>query len=60
VPGGRLDEPGHAGRRRRLQPGPLRRGADPEAADVIFTLASPEVHLLLTAERGWSPGQWLD
>jgi AcrR family transcriptional regulator len=31
-----------------------------EAADIIFTLASPEVYLLLTAERGWSPGQWLD
>jgi hypothetical protein len=31
-----------------------------EAADVIFTLASPEVYLLLAAERGWSPGQWLD
>lgn len=31
-----------------------------QAADVIFTLASPEVYLLLTAERGWSPGQWQD
>ena len=30
------------------------------AADVIFTLASPEVYLLLTAERGWSPEQWQD
>jgi len=28
------------------------------AADVIFTLLSPEVYLLLTAERGWSPAQW--
>lgn len=28
------------------------------AADIIFTLASPEVYLLLTAERGWSPAQW--
>jgi AcrR family transcriptional regulator len=25
------------------------------AADIIFTLLSPEVYLLLTAERGWSP-----
>lgn len=28
------------------------------AADVIFTLLSPEVYLLLTMERGWSPGRW--
>jgi AcrR family transcriptional regulator len=28
------------------------------AADIIFTLVSPEVYLLLTAERGWSPAQW--
>jgi AcrR family transcriptional regulator len=28
------------------------------AADIIFTLLSPEVYLLLTAERGWSPAQW--
>jgi len=29
-----------------------------KAADITFTLLSPEVYLLLTAERGWSPGQW--
>jgi tetratricopeptide (TPR) repeat protein len=29
-----------------------------DAADIIFTLDSPEVYLLLTAERGWSPAQW--
>jgi hypothetical protein len=29
-----------------------------KAADIIFTLLSPEVYLLLTAERGWSPAQW--
>jgi AcrR family transcriptional regulator len=29
-----------------------------QAADIIFTLASPEVYLLLTAERGWRPAQW--
>jgi AcrR family transcriptional regulator len=28
------------------------------AADIIFTLVSPEVYLLLTAEREWSPAQW--
>lgn len=31
-----------------------------QAADIIFTLLSPEVYLLLTAERGWSPAQWQD
>jgi hypothetical protein len=37
----------------------LRRGMTVEqAADIIFTLASPEVYLLLTAERGWRPAQW--
>jgi len=29
-----------------------------KAADIIFALLSPEVYLLLTAERGWSPAQW--
>jgi AcrR family transcriptional regulator len=29
-----------------------------KAADIIFTLLSPEVYLLLAAERGWSPAQW--
>jgi AcrR family transcriptional regulator len=30
----------------------------PKAADIIFTLLSPEVYLLLTAERGWTPARW--
>jgi AcrR family transcriptional regulator len=35
--------------------GPLRGGMDQEeAAAVLWTLASPEVHKLLTADRGWS------
>jgi AcrR family transcriptional regulator len=39
--------------------GALRHGMTAEqAADIIFTLASSEVYLLLTAERGWPPGQW--
>ena len=29
-----------------------------EAADVIFTLLSPEVYLLLTVGRGWPPARW--
>ena len=29
-----------------------------EAADIIFTLVSLEVYLLLTAERGWTPAHW--
>jgi AcrR family transcriptional regulator len=29
-----------------------------EAADIIFSLVSPEVYQLLTAERGWTPAQW--
>jgi AcrR family transcriptional regulator len=29
-----------------------------EAADVIFTLLSPEVYLLLTVARGWPPARW--
>jgi AcrR family transcriptional regulator len=28
------------------------------AADIIFTVVSPEAYLLLTAERGWTPRQW--
>jgi AcrR family transcriptional regulator len=31
-----------------------------EAADVIFTMLSPEVYLLLTAVRGWPPARWQD
>ncbi|MDP8932497.1 MAG: TetR/AcrR family transcriptional regulator [Actinomycetota bacterium] len=33
-----------------------------EAADIVYTLMSPEVHRILTMERGWSPDryqQWL-
>jgi AcrR family transcriptional regulator len=29
-----------------------------QAADIIFSLISLEVYLLLTAERGWTPTQW--
>ncbi|MEU8171536.1 helix-turn-helix domain-containing protein [Microbispora hainanensis] len=29
-----------------------------EAADVIFTLVSVEVYLLLTGARGWTPEEW--
>ncbi|MGP3912528.1 hypothetical protein [Nonomuraea sp. 10N515B] len=29
-----------------------------EAADIIFTLVSFEVYLLLTGVRGWTPEQW--
>jgi hypothetical protein len=28
------------------------------AADIVFSLVSIEVYLLLTAERGWTPAQW--
>jgi AcrR family transcriptional regulator len=28
------------------------------AADMIFALISPELFLLLTVERGWSPAEW--
>lgn len=28
------------------------------AADIIFTLVSPELYLLLTVERGWSQARW--
>jgi AcrR family transcriptional regulator len=31
-----------------------------EAADVLFTLLSPEVYLLLTVVRGWPPARWQD
>lgn len=43
--------------------GPLRAGVDLERArDLIWTLNSPEVHHLLTADRGWTADdyqQWL-
>jgi len=39
----------------------LRRGLTvDEAADVLFTLLSPEVYLLLTAVRDWPPARWQD
>jgi hypothetical protein len=28
------------------------------ASDIIFTIVSPEVFMLLTAERGWTPAEW--
>jgi hypothetical protein len=28
------------------------------AADILFSLLSPEVYLSFTAQRGWTPGQW--
>lgn len=31
-----------------------------QAADVIFTIVSLEVYLLLTSVRGWQPRQWQD
>lgn len=30
----------------------------PDATDIIFTLLSPEVYLLMTVERGWTPDRW--
>lgn len=32
--------------------------AEPEAADIVYTLMSPEVHRILTSERGWSPDRY--
>lgn len=35
---------------------------EPEAADIVYTLMSPETHRILTVERGWRPDryeQWL-
>jgi AcrR family transcriptional regulator len=29
-----------------------------KAADIIFTLLSPEVFVLLTNDRGWTPAEW--
>ena len=44
--------------------GPLRGGmGEDEAAAILWTLASPEVHRLLIAERGWSSARyrtWLE
>jgi AcrR family transcriptional regulator len=39
--------------------GPLREGLDrTTAVDIALALQSPEVYLLLTRDRGWSPEQW--
>jgi AcrR family transcriptional regulator len=39
--------------------GALRPGLTADrAADVIFTLVSPEVYALLTVARGWTPQEW--
>jgi AcrR family transcriptional regulator len=39
--------------------GGLRAGVDPDhAADIVWTLISPEVYELLVIDRGWSPGQY--
>ena len=39
--------------------GPLRGGiGQDEAAAIVWTLASPEVHRLLTGDRGWSPARY--
>jgi AcrR family transcriptional regulator len=39
--------------------GPLRAGLDAEMArDIVWTLTSPEVFLLMTRERGWSKKQY--
>lgn len=38
---------------------PLRAGLDePQAADMVWTLTSPEVFSLLTTDRGWSEDQY--
>ena len=39
--------------------GPLRAGFSPsDAADIVWTLTSPEVHRLLTVDRGWSGARY--
>lgn len=47
-----------------LPPGALRRNLDgEEAADLVWTLTSPEVHDLLRTRRGWSAARyaaWLE
>jgi len=36
-----------------------RPGLDPaEVTDVLYGLLSPELYLVMTAQRGWSPEQW--
>jgi AcrR family transcriptional regulator len=32
--------------------------AEMDAADIVYTLMSPEVHRILTVERGWSPDRY--
>jgi len=40
--------------------GPLREGlVDAEAAEIVWTLTSPEVFRLLTVDRGWSREQYI-
>jgi len=40
--------------------GPLRDGLDEEeAAAIVWTLTSPEVHRLLRAERGWTAERYV-
>lgn len=37
----------------------VRHGLEPaEAIDVMFGLLSPELFLVMTAQRGWAPSQW--
>ncbi|HLY26108.1 MAG TPA: hypothetical protein VKQ72_07200, partial [Aggregatilineales bacterium] len=39
--------------------GPLREGIDTsQATDIVWTMMSPEVYLLLTADRGWTRDQY--
>lgn len=41
--------------------GPLREGIDTQrAVGTVWTLTSPQVFLLLTRDRGWSPPQYAD
>ncbi len=41
--------------------GPLREGIDTvQATDIVWTLMSTEVFLLLTIDRGWSKDQYRD
>jgi AcrR family transcriptional regulator len=40
--------------------GPLREGlTEKEAADIVWTMTSPEVHRLLRAERGWTAERYV-
>jgi hypothetical protein len=37
---------------------PAERLTDAEAADIVYTLMSPEVYRILTLQRGWSPDRY--